>query len=120
MDTRQRERLSAWCAKQQVDEFHHGDCVGADEQAHDVIVTQEGVTIVIHPHNSPVYIFTKSRFIWNKSAFTIYMVWRNIRCEICFIFKFIIQDRMFAKIYFSTTITLLNPKPMVTFIRATL
>jgi hypothetical protein len=32
-----------------VGEFHHGDCIGADEQAHNMVNARKGVFIVIHP-----------------------------------------------------------------------
>ena len=36
-------------------EFHHGDCVGADEQAHGFVYRQgiEGLAIVVHPPVDP-------------------------------------------------------------------
>lgn len=35
-----------------VHEFHHGDCVGADSQAHDA-ACKRSIQIVIHPGNDP-------------------------------------------------------------------
>lgn len=33
------------------DEFHHGDCVGADAEAHWVVLRASTATIIIHPPN---------------------------------------------------------------------
>lgn len=30
-------------------EFHHGDCVGADEQAHNLVIAHGGIFIISHP-----------------------------------------------------------------------
>lgn len=30
-------------------EFHHGDCIGADAEAHDIMTLFDGVDIIIHP-----------------------------------------------------------------------
>jgi len=30
-------------------EFHHGDCIGADERAHSLVETLPGIKIIIHP-----------------------------------------------------------------------
>ena len=38
-----------------VDYFHHGDCEGADEQAHTIVSENFLSTIVIHPPNKPIY-----------------------------------------------------------------
>lgn len=35
-------------------EFHHGDCLGADAQAHDIAKTL-GIRTIIHPPQNPVY-----------------------------------------------------------------
>jgi hypothetical protein len=34
---------------QPLTEFHHGDCIGADAQAHDLVVEHYSTKIVIHP-----------------------------------------------------------------------
>lgn len=51
MTVRQKERFTALIrAEADVAEFHHGDCVGADEEAHNVVVhLPTKVKIVIHP-----------------------------------------------------------------------
>ncbi len=33
-----------------VKEFHHGDCIGADAEAHEIMVLRYGTTIIIHIH----------------------------------------------------------------------
>ena len=38
--------------KHTISEFHHGDCIGADAQAHE-IASSLGVTVVIHPPENP-------------------------------------------------------------------
>lgn len=37
-----------------IDEFHHGDCVGADEQSHEILKDRVG-SMIIHPPIDPKY-----------------------------------------------------------------
>lgn len=36
----------------QIEEFHHGDCIGADAEAHDIF-HMAGIPIMIHPPENP-------------------------------------------------------------------
>jgi len=36
-------------------EFHHGDCIGADAQAHDIVDALPDRRIIIHPPSDPKY-----------------------------------------------------------------
>lgn len=48
----QRKRLRAWLREFRPVEFHHGDCVGADAQAHKLVRdTLPGCRIIGHPCN---------------------------------------------------------------------
>lgn len=50
----QKRRLRAWVREFRPDEFHHGDCVGADAQAHKIVrETLPECRIVIHPGDIP-------------------------------------------------------------------
>jgi hypothetical protein len=50
MSDRQKEALRALFERDTIDEFHHGDCVGADYEAHVIVWGLTfGPTIVIHP-----------------------------------------------------------------------
>ena len=45
----QREALIRVLRVYDITEFHHGDCIGADAQAHESVVTHTSSRIVIHP-----------------------------------------------------------------------
>ena len=44
----QRNNLSTWLSTRDVSELHHGQCVGADEAAHELAL-EMGYHVVIHP-----------------------------------------------------------------------
>lgn len=48
MTSQQRRQLEYILRLYKIEEFHHGDCVGADAQAHD-IAEKLGLCIVVHP-----------------------------------------------------------------------
>ena len=50
MTERQFDIFAAVISELQPEEFHHGDCIGADEQAHDIVhVVAPDCKIVVHP-----------------------------------------------------------------------
>lgn len=56
MTPRQKRALRAFFRryKHLIASFHHGDCIGADAEAHDIAVEELGVErIWIHPGNNP-------------------------------------------------------------------
>lgn len=48
MSRSQKDQLEEIFRTTNVTEFHHGDCIGADEEAHD-IANSFGIRIIIHP-----------------------------------------------------------------------
>lgn len=53
MNSRQLEELRRLLQQIEAHELHHGDCMGADAQAH-AIATALGLRIVIHPPTNPI------------------------------------------------------------------
>src|SRR5262245_4747430 len=60
MTERQRQALSCVLAELQATTLHHGDCIGADAEAHDV-ATAMGCEVVIHP---PI---TEAKRAWKRA-----------------------------------------------------
>lgn len=48
MTAEQRKVLEAWLGLYKVTEFHHGDCIGADAQAH-MLALSKRLVVCIHP-----------------------------------------------------------------------
>ncbi len=54
MTERQSGHLIRVLGSFNVVEFHHGDCVGADAEAHDIVVDM-GIRVIVHPPIDPKY-----------------------------------------------------------------
>lgn len=49
----QLNKLRSVLSEQNIEQFHHGDCIGADKEAHNIIrELDKNITIIIHP---PLY-----------------------------------------------------------------
>lgn len=54
MTTFQKDALRALITYLRPDEFHHGDCTGADEESHGIVLeASKTCRIVIHPPSDP-------------------------------------------------------------------
>lgn len=68
--TSAQSQTLAQLLRNEVGEFHHGDCIGADYQAHDIAERTGSLTIVIHPPRDPrARAFKKSDHIRPKRAY---------------------------------------------------
>lgn len=61
MTKEQKQALTLLLKRCEGREFHHGDCIGADAEAHD-IAEQRGLVIITHPPTNP------SKRAWKSSA----------------------------------------------------
>jgi hypothetical protein len=55
MTNRQKDSLRQMLVELQPEEFHHGDCIGADSQAHAIVRANTKARIIIHPPNEDRY-----------------------------------------------------------------
>jgi hypothetical protein len=55
MSDQQKEALRQLLIEFQPTEFHHGDCIGADSQAHAIVRAHSRAKIIIHPPNKDRY-----------------------------------------------------------------
>lgn len=64
LSEKQKDFLYNFFDLMKIEEFHHGDCIGADEQAHDLFVANMDKTVTIHP---PI-ISSKRAYCSNKGS----------------------------------------------------
>lgn len=70
----QKQRLEFIIATHDVKEFHHGDCVGADAQAHAIVSTFKNIKRICHPPSSDAYrAHTTNEDTWDA----LYYIYRN-------------------------------------------
>jgi hypothetical protein len=67
----QQEEFVLFCQENNIIEFHHGDCIGADEQAHNIVREFFPlVRIIIHPPiNSSKRAFCKGDVLWTPKEY---------------------------------------------------
>lgn len=69
MTQKQKETFSKLLVTFEATELHHGDCIGADTDAHRIVKEKE-IEIYIHPPEDPVKRgFNKSEHIFNKKPY---------------------------------------------------
>jgi hypothetical protein len=68
----QKDRLKRILLVEQVTEFHHGDCVGADDQADDVAL-ELGIRVIVHPPLNDVFRAHVERKSYRKSPLIVLM-----------------------------------------------
>ena len=53
MTAKQRFALLKVLGENKVEAFHHGDCVGADLEAHLIVRSKPNIDVVVHPPSNP-------------------------------------------------------------------
>lgn len=68
MSILQKQALKELLERYRPEEFHHGDCIGADEEAHRIAVGLN-IPVVLHPPHSPhTRAFCKTGIKWKHIA----------------------------------------------------
>lgn len=64
----QRQELRQFLYSRSVDEFHHGDCIGADAEAHAIVRDyRASIRIIIHPPTNKTRVANRTADEWRVS-----------------------------------------------------
>jgi Na+-transporting NADH:ubiquinone oxidoreductase subunit NqrF len=70
MTEKQKQYFDALISKADIKEFHHGDCIGADTDAHNIISKRKEIQIHIHPpDNDSKRAYNESDYVYEHKPY---------------------------------------------------